>query len=378
MNRYSTALATAGVAALVALTLWGLADAGTDRLPLDVAVAIAATASVPAMRRWPVAATVVATTLAVLSPAATPPATYGALVVAQRRRFPVALAVGVGGVAAHGARGWWQPAGGLSYAWWLLLVTVAYGAIIGWGQLSQARWALMASLRQRARRAEEEQAARVAEARVQERHRIAREMHDVLAHRLSLVATYAGALEYRPEAPPEQRARAAGVIREGVAQALAELRDVIGVLRDLPSPGSDEHQPTRPQPVWADLPRLVAEAREAGQEASCDDRVTSPAPPDGLARTAYRVVQEGLTNARRHAPGVPVNIVLSGQSGGELVIEVRNPAPSAGAPWSGAPPGRPGLGLAGLTERVELAGGALRAGPAGGEFRLRVSLPWPA
>jgi signal transduction histidine kinase len=104
----------------------------------------------------------------------------------------------------------------------------AYAALLGWGALTQARWALVASLRERARRAEAEQGRRVAEARMLERTRIAREMHDVLAHRLSLVATYAGALEYRPDSPPEQLSRAAGVVRAGVHQAFSELREVIG------------------------------------------------------------------------------------------------------------------------------------------------------
>ena len=116
----------------------------------------------------------------------------------------------------------------------------------------------------------------------------------------------------------------------------------------------------------------MAEARDAGQGSPVDDRVDR-APPDGLARTAYRVVQEGLTNARRHAPGAPVSVVLSGQSGGGLRSRCATPRPGGSARAGG-----PGLGLTGLTERVELAGGGLQAGPTAGEFRLRVSLPWPA
>src|SRR5258705_3966884 len=115
MKRYSTWLATVGVGALVAFTIWGLADAHAARLPLDVAVAIAATLMVPAVSRWPVAGTLILTALAVLSPTATPPATYGALIVAQRRRFPVAAAVAPAGVLAHPAPGRWQPTGRLAY-----------------------------------------------------------------------------------------------------------------------------------------------------------------------------------------------------------------------------------------------------------------------
>ena len=142
------------------------------------------------------------------------------------------MAAGGADVAAHRSAALWRPNGSLPYAWWAVLVIAAGAALVGWGQGDRARQALLASLRERARRAEAEQASRVAEARVAERARIAREMHDVLAHRLSLLATYAGALEYRPDAPPEQLARAAGVVRAGVHQALDELREVITVLRD--------------------------------------------------------------------------------------------------------------------------------------------------
>jgi signal transduction histidine kinase len=280
--------------------------------------------------------------------------------VAQRRRFPVAAALAGVGVAAHVLQAVFSPPGGLTFAWWLALVVVAYGALVGWGQLSQARWALVASLWERARRAEAEQAARVAEARIAERARIAREMHDVLAHRLSLVATYAGALEFRPDLSPEQMARAAGVVRDGVSQALTELREVIGVLRD-------DADPSGPQPSYADVPRLVDEARAAGQTVRLEDQTTA-APSELVGRTAYRVVQEALSNARRHAPGAAVTILLSGESGDGLTVEVANP-------YAGGPTGD-GLGLTGLRERVSLAGGRLTAGPVGDAFQLRVWLPW--
>src|SRR5262249_31767923 len=158
--------------------------------------------------------------LAALSPAATPAATAGTMMTAQRRDFRTAVCVGLVGFAAHAVQGAWRPINGLSYLWWLVLVVVAHAALVGWGALSQARAGLIASLCERAERAEAEQGRRVAEARALERIRIAGEMHDVLAHRLSLLATYAGALEYRPDSPPEQLSRAAGVIRTGVHEAL--------------------------------------------------------------------------------------------------------------------------------------------------------------
>src|SRR6202044_2059551 len=214
----------------------------------------------PVLLRWPVPGALALAVLAALSPAATPASTYATLHVSLRRRFPVAVAVAGAGVVGLLIRGLWRPISSLSSPWWIVLVLVAEAALVGWGELSRARHALLESLREQARRAgaerggggglsrarhalleslreqarraEAEQASRVAEARAAERASIAREMHDVLAHRLSLLATYAGALEYRPDAPPEQLARAAGVVRAGVHQALDELREVIGVLRD--------------------------------------------------------------------------------------------------------------------------------------------------
>jgi len=264
-------------------------------------------------------------------------------------------------------------------------VIAAGAALVGWGQGDRARHALLASLRERARRAEAEQARHVAEARAAERARLAREMHDVLAHRLSLLATYAGALEYRPDASPERLARAAGVIREGVHQALDELREVIGVLRD-----DDLADGTHPQPGLASLGPLVAETRDAGTPVDLVNAISQPDDlPGSVGRTAYRVVQEGLTNARKHAPGRPVRVLLDGRPGGELLVELANPVGPALFPRPtdpdrppgpvGPPINGSGSGLIGLTERVRLTGGELdHAVGADGEFRLRARLPWPS
>ncbi|WP_328601038.1 sensor histidine kinase [Actinomadura physcomitrii] len=365
------AVVIAVVGALGAVTLWGRPAGDPMPLGLDIAVGVLACALSPSVVWRPVPGALALTALAALSPAATPAATFGALHVAQRRRFPVAVGVGAAGIAAHAARALWQPMAGITYAWWLLLVALAYGALVGWGALTQARRALLDSLRERARRAEAEQGRRVAEARMLERTRIAREMHDVLAHRLSLLATYAGALEYRPDAPPEKLAQAAGVVRAGVHQALDELREVINVLRD-----EDAGDDDRPQPVLTDLPALVAESRDAGGSVQLRDDVVEPAAlPAAAGRTAYRVVQEGLTNARKHAAGRPVRVTVEGRPGTRLVIDIRNPLPPDGtAPLA---PGA-GTGLVGLTERVSLAGGRLDHEVAAGEFRLRAWLPWPA
>lgn len=383
-----------GVGALTAFSVW--AQAGAGLLWLDVLIAVVALATAVAQLWWPVPAGLAATALAVLSPVATPAASQGALQVAQRRRLPVAVGVAGAGVAAHLVQGAWRPNSGISWGWWLLLTVVAYGALVGWGALARSRRALLFSLRERAARAEAEQGRRVAQARLAERRRLAREMHDVLAHRLTLVATFAGALEYRPDSSPRQLAQAAGVVRAGVHQALEELRQVIGLLRDEDENGREGEghagegaEPTGAAgPGLAELPALVGEARGAGQTVLLRAETGTgegEGPPPGVGRAAYRVVQEGLTNARKHAPGQPVGVRVRGRPGGRLTVEVGNPLAPAGTPAEGTPGAAPGwagsgsgVGLVGLAERVRLAGGELEHGVVDGEFRLRAWLPWPA
>jgi signal transduction histidine kinase len=364
------------VGTLIGLTVWALygADAGSALLAVDIVTGVLACGLLPVLLRWPVPGAVALAVLAAVSSAATPAATFGTLYVALHRRFGVAASVAAVGIAAQLIRGLWRPIGGLSFGWWALLVVVAHAALVGWGAWSQARQSLLASLRERALAAEAEQSRRIAEARLSERTQIAREMHDVLAHRLSLVATYAGALEYRPDAPPDQLATAAGVIRAGVHQALGELREVISVLRDTEAAAGDG-QP--PQPVLADLPALIAEASSAGSAIELDNQLAEGAGPSAaIGRTAYRVVQEALTNARKHAAGQPVRVTVSGTAGTRLTIEVRNRLP-AGPAVQPVTPGT-GTGLIGLAERVQLAGGQLEHRQAAGEFRLLAWLPWQA
>jgi signal transduction histidine kinase len=368
----------AAVAVMVGPTLWAVANghAQPRLLTLDVTVAVLGWVASPVLLWWPVAGSIGLTVLAALSPVATPPASLGVLQVARRRRFPVAAAIAAGGVLAHAVQGWWRSSNGLSFLWWLLLVGLGYGALLGWGAWAQARHALISSLRERAERAEAEQGRRVAQARRLERTRIAREMHDVLAHRLSLLATYAGAMEYRPDSSPEELSRAAGVVRASAHQALDELREVIGILRDDDGTGPMDPAATdRPQPVLADLPRLVDESRAAGAQIEVDTDITdADALPAMAARTAYRVVQEALTNARRHAAGAPVRVALRGAPGTQVTIEISNPVPASRP----APVGGGGSGLVGLAERVQLAGGRLDHTAADGQFRLHATLPWPA
>jgi signal transduction histidine kinase len=211
-------------------------------------------------------------------------------------------------------------------------------------------------------------------ARDAERSRIAREMHDVLAHRISLVALHAGALLYRDDFSRAQTAETAQTIHANAQLALTELREVLGVLRA----GHGAQDIERPQPTLAELPALLADAREAGTdvrlEAAMPDHARDLSQvPETLSRTAFRIVQEALTNARKHAPGQRVGVRLAGAPGAGLDLEVRNPA---GVEVGLALPSA-GVGLVGLTERAELAGGALDYGVLGGSFVVKARLPWP-
>ncbi|WP_372792234.1 sensor histidine kinase, partial [Paraconexibacter sp.] len=176
-----------------------------------------------------------------------------------------------------------------------VIQTLAFAAVVAWGMFIRGR---RQSVRERARHADAEQELRLEQARQAERTRIAREMHDVLAHRISLLSLHAGALEFRPDAPPEDVARAAAVIRASAHQALEDLRAVIGVLRD--GSGSEALQP--PQPTLAALPGLLEESRTAGMLLDAEIRLGDlTAVPDAIGRHALRIVQEALTNARKHA-----------------------------------------------------------------------------
>lgn len=225
----------------------------------------------------------------------------------------------------------------------------------------------MQSLHERAERAEADAALRAERAQHEARDAIAREMHDVLGHRLSLLSVHAGALEYRPDAPAADVARAAAVIRQSAHQALQDLREVIGVLRG----PVDE----RPLPRLDDIEELVGESRRAGMRVDLRVGVVG-APPALSGRTAYRIVQEGLTNARKHAAGSPVAVTLSGTEGEGLCVEVVDAGGGTGPRTRGE---GPGLGLPGLGERVAISGGRIEYGvEAGRGWRLAAWLPWPA
>ncbi|MFC9085838.1 ATP-binding protein [Nocardiopsis dassonvillei] len=270
----------------------------------------------------------------------------------------------------------------------LIIATLLFSGSIGWGVAIRTRSQLIERLRADVRREREDRGRRLAAARTEERQRIAREMHDVVAHRMSLLSVHAGALAYRTEraergeAPPLENAElgaAVRVIRDNAHQALEELGGVLSVLRaadTAPGEEGDHAGTAAPQPpALAEVTRLVEEAVRAGQRVrSVHDVPEGAEPPGQVRRTAYRLVQEGLTNTRKHAPGARVDVRISGAPGRGLEVSVVNPLPVGVAPAE--IPGA-GAGLTGLSERVALDGGTLRHGPEDGEFRLLAALPWP-
>ena len=256
--------------------------------------------------------------------------------------------------------------------WWVDLIVnvVVTAGILGWGLYIGSRRELIWTLEQRAERAEGEQELRVSQARGNERARIAREMHDVLAHRISQISMHAGALGFRSDLDADELRANATVIRDLANDALTDLRGVLGVLRD-PETGE---LAGAPQPTWADLPALVDQAREAGLHVEVSDRLPDgEAVPDVVGRTLYRIVQEGITNAGKHAPGAVLRIEVSGSPVDGVDIVLRNPLGFGPSRTPGS-----GLGLIGLTERAELRGGRLDARRDGQQFVLRGWIPWAA
>jgi signal transduction histidine kinase len=365
----------------IGFTALAYIDATDRHLPtvptaIDAALGVLASLGLWLRRRWPVGLAVIVGLFAIYSVSASAVALIALFTVAVHRRLRTAVLVATGYALTSFLTLLVRPGTSLPNWWQGVLGVICVVAVLALGMFVRARRQLAFIERERAA---SEQELRVAQARQMERNRIAREMHDVLAHRLSLLSLQAGALELWPDAPPAEVARTAGVIRINAHGALEDLREVIGVLR---SARVDDDRadglPERPQPTLADLPMLIDESRKAGMQVALECDVTDlGAVPEAMGRTAYRIVQEGLTNARKHADHAEVSVVVRGAAADGLTVEIRNPWPAAVIPTTPIPGA--GMGIIGLAERAALTGGRLEHGrtPAG-EFRLWTWLPWPA
>jgi signal transduction histidine kinase len=336
-------------------------------------------------RRWPLACLTVqfagllafehdvnAATLAALLIGAYSLAVYGRSALLSMSALLVAA-----GVVAGARTNTWPPLPERAGAFAILLPIGLFGVAIRAAR-SRAR-----ASEQRAEALEREQQAATRLAVAQEQARIARELHDVVSHHVSVMTIQAGAAGKVLDADPEQARSALSAIEASGRETMTELRHLLGVL----TPGSTDDL-LHPQPGLDQLDALIDHVRQAGQPVSA--RRTPIALPRGVDLTAYRVVQEALTNALRHAPGAPIDIVITtepstepssaastGDGWTDLVIEVTNDAPP-GTPPSGAGVGS-GTGLLGLAERLRLYGGTLETGRrVGGGFRVRARMPLDA
>jgi signal transduction histidine kinase len=214
---------------------------------------------------------------------------------------------------------------------------------------------------------ERERELNVARALADERARIARELHDVVAHTISVVAIQADAAEAALDADPARARAPLQTIRRSAAEALTEMRRLLAVLRADEPPGE-----LAPSPGLDRLPALIDRARAAGVDVALEVTGAARPIPASLDLSAYRIVQEALTNVGKHADGAPASIALDwGQDA--LAIEIRNP----GTNLERADTNGSGHGLIGMRERVRMLGGEFNAGPAGGGFVVSALLPYP-
>ena len=260
------------------------------------------------------------------------------------------------------------------------VVTVAGGAFIDPGTVAQVVFLAAVPLllgvvvrvrRSGARQLEEQERRHSGErALLEERQRIARELHDVVAHHMSVIAIQAEAAPYKTADPPPELVESFGEIRASALAGLAELRRVLGVLR---TGGQD----TTPQPGLADLDALLDSARSGGVSVTVTCSGNPVALSEGVDLSAYRIVQEALSNAMRHAPGSHVRVDMAYRGDG-LALEVRNDG-SRTAPvlvGSGDHAAGGGHGIIGMRERAAMLGGSLDAGPTeDGGFQVSAVLP---
>ncbi|SEL96301.1 sensor histidine kinase [Nonomuraea pusilla] len=246
-----------------------------------------------------------------------------------------------------------------------VVVVMALASVWGVGRSLRLRRAYLEELRERAGRLERARAADTRAARAEERSRIARELHDVVAHHVSVMTVQAAAARRVLGKDPELAREALSAIEHTGRLAMTEMRNIVGVLR------TDARAELGPQPGVRDLPALLEQMREAGLPALLHvEGEPRPLPP-GVDLAAYRLVQEGLTNSLRHAgPGATAVVTLTHRPG-ELDVRVEDDGTGQAAPAE-----RTGHGLVGIRERVALYGGILSIGPrTGGGFEVRARFP---
>jgi signal transduction histidine kinase len=256
-----------------------------------------------------------------------------------------------------------------------------FGAAWAIGTLSRRRRVALAAAASRAERAEASLDTAAAMAAAAERVRIARELHDVVSHHVSLMAVHAEAVGALLPARPEAAATSADLIGSTARTAMTELRRLLGVLR-VTSYADEERAVLTPVPSLSHLADLVDMVRGAGLDVTCEVSGPVAALSPSVDLTAYRILQEALTNALRHAPGATALVRVS-YAPESVAVEVTNTAPASpplaviAGPETGLPgPTGSGYGLAGIAERVASCGGSLTLGPAeDGGFRVTARLP---
>ena len=263
--------------------------------------------------------------------------------------------------------------------------TVGTALAIGFGVVLREYRSVIAELADRNAELEQLRRAETHRAVVDERTRIARELHDVVAHHVSAMAVRANAARYVGRERPEEAIAALVYVSGAATETLTALRRMVALLRTDRQPDDDhdgaagerEEAPLAPQPGLARLPALVQQVRAAGQPVSLHTAGVHPALPAHLDLTAYRIVQEALTNSLRHAPGAQTAVRLD-WSPHQLAVSVDNGAPPEGLQRPAVEPGS-GHGLLGMRERVALGGGEVSAGPgaAGEGWSVRATIPLP-
>jgi signal transduction histidine kinase len=293
-----------------------------------------------------------------------PLAMYTVATRADRRTSRNALALVAGSLAVAAITAVGGP--GLGSA-----VTGVALTLVGWlaGENMRARRAYTRGLAERAAEREREREARIHRAAADERMRIARELHDVVAHSMSVIAVRSGVARAVLDSRPEEAGEALAIIEQTSRQALQEMRHLVGVLRQ----GEDASLSPAdlgPAPGLADLALLLEQIAQAGVTVTIEQEGQGRDLPPGIDLSAYRIIQEALTNVVRHGGGGRARLRIRYQPS-DVEIEITNPVTINEEPTHA----EGGHGLVGMRERVALYGGELRAGPSPDGFRVLARLP---